>query len=199
MARVHFISCAVFTSLAHGIILHRSLSAYGLVDDGERTIVNNDALEITTFEGYLAKAVWAMSVRSIDAASAWKIRYLGAEDDRQPHECGSNSRFIISNFTQGTPLFGLHGVHAAGVNGARSHTSGEISVERTEDILDEVIDGGTYSSWMDNHFALYRYDIQSLISKFRAGGQAFLVLSWDADGLTFYSVTAHVPKVSRNL
>jgi len=194
MARVPFISCAVFTSLARGITLHRGLSASGLVDDGESTILNNDAVESATFEGYLAKAVWAMSARSIDAASAWKTQYLGVEDDRQPHDCGSNSRFIISNFTLGTPLFGLHGVHAAGVSGARSHTSGEISVERMEDILDEVIDGGTYSPWMDNHFALYRYDIQSLISKFRAGGQTFLVLSWDADGLTFYSVIAHVPK-----
>ena len=50
-------------------------------------------------------------------------------------------------------------------------------MEGIEDILDEVMDEDTYSLWMDNLFAIYRYDIESLISMFRADGQKFVVLS----------------------
>jgi len=151
-------------------------------------------MEATTYDGYLAKAVWALSARSIDVSIAWKRHYLPVLDDLQVHACGNNSRFDLGNITIGPDHFSLHGVYAAGSGGARSATSGEISVEGIEDILDEVIDGETYSPWMDNHFALYQYDLESLISKMRAAGQKHVVLSWDADGVTFHSVIARVPK-----
>jgi len=151
-------------------------------------------VEANRMGGFLAKAVWAQSARSIDTSIAWKIRHLPVVNDIQEHACGANSRFDITNFTMGTDLFSVHSVYAAGVNGSRSATSGEISVEGIEDILDGEISGSTYSAWMDNHFAMYKYDIESVISKFRADGQKFVVLSWDADGVTFYSVIARVPK-----
>jgi catechol 2,3-dioxygenase-like lactoylglutathione lyase family enzyme len=47
---------------------------------------------------------------------------------------------------------------------------------------------------MDNHLAFYWYDLESLISHFVADGQKFVVLSWNADDLTFYSVIAHIPR-----
>jgi len=168
--------------------------ASGAAHNQGQKILNKDANEAPIFEGVFSKAVWALSARSVAESSAWKLRYLPVMTDSQDHECGDNSRFIISNLTYGTDLFGVHAVCAAGVNGSRLATSGNISVEVLEDILDEVVDGATYSSWMDNHFALYRYDIESLISMFLEDGQKFVVLSWDADGLTFYSVIARVPR-----
>jgi len=194
MACVRFVVGVMTISSAHGIKLHHSVSASGLVFDGEQNIANKDTSATTTLEGVLGKVVWAQSARSVSYSAAWKERYLPVEADAQGHTCGSNSRYVISNLSMGCTLFGLHSVYAAGVGGSRSRTSGSISVEGIEDILDEVIEGSTYSPWMDNHFALYRYNLVSLISKFRADGQKFVVLSWDADGRTFYSVIAHVAK-----
>jgi len=174
-------------SCAHGVIVKPQVYASGVAR-------NHIANEGPTFEGVLSKAVWALSARSIPESSAWKLKYLPVFTDSQDHDCGDNSRFIINNLTFGTDLFGVHAVNAVGVNGSRLATSGNISVEGIEDILDEVVDWATYSPWMDNHFALYRYDIQSLISLFLEDGQKFVVLSWDADGLTFYSVIARIPR-----
>mmetsp|Transcript_25022 Transcript_25022/g.65620 ORF Transcript_25022/g.65620 Transcript_25022/m.65620 type:complete len:421 (-) Transcript_25022:93-1355(-) len=189
-----FVLCLVSSSLTHGIILRQSLSASGVLHDEDQKSMMDNLVEATIYDGYLAKAVWTLSARSIDVSIAWKRKYLPVLDDLQVHACGNNSRFDLGNITMGPDHFSLHGVYAAGSGGARSATSGEISVEGIEDILDGVIDGETYSPWMDNHFAMYKYDIESVISKFRADGQKFVVLSWDADGVTFYSVIARVPK-----
>jgi catechol 2,3-dioxygenase-like lactoylglutathione lyase family enzyme len=199
MGCVELLVCAIAISLAQGAIVHKHLSSSGLVLDGEENIKENiwgtDAVKPTTpSSGVLGKMVWAQSERSIPESAAWKSRYLPVEADFQGHICGNNSRYIVTNFTLGCNFFGLHSVYAAGVGGSRSRTSGEISVEGIEDILDEVMDGETYSPWMDNHLAIYMYDIESLISMFRADGQKFVVLSWDADDMTFYSVIAHVAK-----
>jgi len=171
------------TFSVHGAVMHQSSFAVGAAGDTAQPATDT----------VMRKAVWAQSARSIKQSTAWKMRYVPADFFSATYACGDNARFAITNLTMGSPHFGVHAVYAAGVGGSRSATSGEISVERLEDILDDVIDGSKYSPWMDNHFALYRHDLDSLVSKFREDGQTFLVLSWEADGVTFYSVIAHVP------
>eukprot|EP00450_Noctiluca_scintillans_P033342 CAMPEP_0194550772 /NCGR_PEP_ID=MMETSP0253-20130528/95881_1 /TAXON_ID=2966 /ORGANISM="Noctiluca scintillans" /LENGTH=548 /DNA_ID=CAMNT_0039398217 /DNA_START=39 /DNA_END=1684 /DNA_ORIENTATION=+ len=183
MAHAMVLFGVMVTSSVHGAVIHQSSFAISDVEDTAQS----------TPDTLLRKAVWAQSARSIKQSTAWKTRHVPADFFNATYACGDNARFAITNLTMGSNHFGVHAVYAAGVGGSRSATSGEISVERLEDILDDVIDGSTYSPWMDNHLALYRYDLDSVVSKFRQAGQTFLVLSWKADGMTFYSVIAHVP------
>ena len=46
----------------------------------------------------------------------------------------------------------------------------------------------TYFAWLSNHLTLYMNDINSLCSSVRVNGLKFVVLSRDADGMTFHSV-----------
>jgi len=183
MAMAMVLFGVMVTSSVHGAVIHQSSLAFGDVEDTAQSAPDT----------LLRKSVWAQSERSIKQSTEWKLRHMPAEFFNATYACGDNARFAITNLTMGSDHFGVHAVYAAGVGGARSATSGEISVERLEDILDDVIDGSKYSPWMDNHFALYRYDLDSVVSRFRQAGQTFLVLSWEADGVTFYSVIAHVP------
>ena len=100
------------------------------------------------------KAARARSARSIDAKSAWKIRYL-EENNRLPHGSRNNSRSMQQLHVGSTSLRCAYRLCGWCSRSATLHIKG-VSVERIEDILDEMMDGATYSMCVDNHLARCR-------------------------------------------